>query len=128
MLDQASPYRINPDRLVHDHGWMVETATRRVVRRRCPACAVEAAQAADLEARARAHGLERSETMKVLKQIEEALEDAAEVIEPAEADLRVVGPQEIHTPPPVHARHQREHIPPGADLRPQPHTLPDMHR
>ncbi len=128
MFDQASPFKISADRLVHDHGWMVETATRRVVRRRCPACAVEAAQAADLEARARTRGLERSETMKVLKQIEEALEDAAEVIEPAEADLRVVEPEEIHAPPPVHPRHQREHIPAGADLRPMPHTLPDMHR
>lgn len=128
MLDQASPFRINSDRLVHDHGWMVETATRRVVRRRCPACAVEAAQAADLEARARARGLERSETMKVIKQIEEALEDAAEVLDPAEADLRVVEPEEIHAPPPVHLRQQREHIPTGAQPRPMPHSLPDMHR
>lgn len=128
MLDHASPYWINPDRLVHDHGWIVETATRRVVRRRCAACAIEAAQASDLEVRARARGLERSETMKVLKQIEEALEDAAAVIEPAEADLRVVEPEEIHEPPPVHLRQQREHIPAGADPRPLPHSLPDLRR
>ena len=116
------------DALTHEHGWMVDTATRRVVRHACAACAFEAAQSAKLEARARALGLEGSNTMKVIKQIEEALEESAAVIDPAEADLRVVKPEEGPEELLPDERAGRTPIPSGVKPRPTPRELGKEHR
>jgi hypothetical protein len=112
----------------HDHGWIVEIATRRVIRRRCPACVLEAAEALRLEHQATRAGAEGREAMKVLKQIEEALEEGAEVLEPAESDLRIVEPEEIHPAPPVHSRRGRDRLPASVEERPTPRELGREHR
>lgn len=112
----------------HDHAWIVDVATRRVVRRHCPACALEAAEASRLELQAAGSGLEGSEAMKVLKQIEEALEQGAEVLEPAESDLRVVLPDETHEAPPAHHHGGKTPIPAGVEVRPSPRELGREHR
>ena len=116
------------DEPLHDHGWIVDVVTRRVVRRCCPACKIEAAEALRLERMAAGGGVEGSEAMKVLKQIEEVLETGAEVLEPSESDLRVVEPEEIHPAPPVHARRGRAPIPVSAEVRPSPRELGREHR
>jgi hypothetical protein len=116
------------DAPAHDHGWNVDVATHRVIRRECPACAFDAAEALRLERQAAGFGGEEREAMKVLKQIEEALEVGAEVLEPSESDLRVVAPEETHPGPPVHVRHGRDPIPAGAEVRPSPRELGREHR
>ena len=42
-------HKIDDETPAHDHSWWVETATRRVFRKACPACAIEAAARARKE-------------------------------------------------------------------------------
>ena len=45
--------RLDEETPVHDHSWWVETATRRVFRKACAACALEAAARARKEREAK---------------------------------------------------------------------------
>ena len=116
------------DAPAHEHGWIVEIATRRVIRRRCPACVLEAAEAVRLEREAAGLALEASEAMTVLRQIEEALEEGAEVLDPAQAGLRVAEPEEVRPGPPARDRGGREPLPASAEVRPSPRELGREHR
>lgn len=60
------------DGLEHSHGWMVDVATRRVVRRQCLACEHEARELTRLEHEAESSGA--SALMQALEQVANAVE------------------------------------------------------
>ena len=63
------------------------------------------------------------------KGMKRALEDAALVLDPKEADLRVVEPEEIHIPPPAQrTSRKRAPLPEGAEVHPSPKELGKEHR
>jgi hypothetical protein len=121
----ASPAIPSPafDSDQHNHRWVVDLRTRRIARSRCVMC--EAAVAgADAERK-------REAVMDVVKEIREAMEEAAEAIEPSKADLRLVTVEDEgeHVPPPAgKASHARTKAPAAPEVHPSPKELGKEHR
>ncbi len=107
----------------HNHRWVVDLSTRRIGRSRCVMC--EAAAAGADAAR------KREAVMDVVKEIREAMEEAAEAIEPSKADLRVVAVEsegEHLSPPAGKASHDRPKTPASPEIHPSPKELGKEHR
>ena len=67
--------------------------------------------------------------MDVIKQIREALEEGAEVLDPARADPRAVVPEVTGSgPPAARKRRERKPAPESAEVRPSQKELGKEHR
>jgi hypothetical protein len=107
----------------HEHGWVMDLATKRIGRAHCSACDIVAVTVA-------AEG-ERKNLMDVMKDVREALEESAEAIAPAEADLRIVAIEEEgeHLPPPAaKANRGKRKAPASAQVHPSMKELGKEHR